>query len=89
MAQRLPQARFLLVGSRAECDPEFGAEDNAFVIAPNGDIVTKGCLGDGIQDVQADLDGNIWTTYFDEGIGGNFFLGGGWFRRTFSRASRC
>jgi len=30
------------------------------------------CLGDGIETIQASSSGDIWTSYFDEGVFGNF-----------------
>jgi hypothetical protein len=45
----------------------------------NGRIYTRGgkfsrelLLGDGIQSVQTTLDGLIWTSFFDEGVFGNY-----------------
>jgi hypothetical protein len=67
--QRFPNENFLVAGARSEWRPA-GPDLNAFVIAPDGSVIRRGCLGDGIQDVQVDSDGLIWVAYFDEGIFG-------------------
>lgn len=74
--QPLGEERLLLVGARArkyqnqasyrDCDY------NAKVCDFDGNIITQFCLGDGIQDVQVTAGGTIWTSYFDEGVYGNY-----------------
>jgi hypothetical protein len=52
-----------------------GADDydlNAHVYNHEGQFLRDFLLGDGIQDVQTTHDGHIWTSYFDEGVFGNF-----------------
>jgi len=66
----LPDGRILVVGSRTEWR-EGLPEDNASVYAADGSLDRAGCLGDGIEHVQASADGDIWVGYFDEGIYGN------------------
>jgi hypothetical protein len=45
---------------------------NARVIDYQGRLVRSFLLGDGIQSVQTTAAGVIWTSYFDEGVFGNF-----------------
>ncbi|MBB2924502.1 hypothetical protein [Cellulomonas cellasea] len=72
---RFPDGSFLVVGARARWTSA-GGERNALVVGPDGRVVRRGCLGDGLQHVQVAADGTIWTGYFDEGIFGNFGWGG-------------
>lgn len=68
--QTLPDGRFVVVGSRAEWRDGV-AENNAYVYGVDGALERAGCLGDGIEHVQASAGGSIWVGYFDEGIYGN------------------
>jgi hypothetical protein len=43
---------------------------NARIFAANGKTVREIGLGDGIEDLQVSPPGNIWTSYFDEGVFG-------------------
>jgi hypothetical protein len=45
---------------------------NGHIFSSEGRFLHSFLLGDGIQDVQATRDGRIWTSYFDEGIFGNY-----------------
>lgn len=74
LVQPLPDGAYLLVGSRCEWRPD-GPEKNAVIVGADGEVVRRGTLGDGIQDVQTDRDGGIWVSYFDEGVFGNFGWG--------------
>lgn len=52
-----------------------GREDydrNGRVYSCDGQFRREMLLGDGIRSVQTTAGGEIWTSYFDEGIGGNF-----------------
>ncbi|MCA2186398.1 hypothetical protein LDL05_15120 [Nonomuraea cavernae] len=72
--QPLPGGGVLLVGAR--CRWRNGAaEYNAAVYDADGQLLRKGVLGDGIADVQTTLSGDIWVSYFDEGVYGNFGWG--------------
>jgi hypothetical protein len=44
---------------------------NARLIAPDGNLVRRLTLGDGIEHMQCDGSGSIWIDYFDEGIYGD------------------
>jgi len=74
--QPMPNGEILLVGARCQRLPDGSAQLNARVYGPDGQLRHEFCLGDGIEDVQATLDGNVWVSYFDEGIYGNFGWGG-------------
>ena len=73
--QPLPGGRFLVVGARCAWR-EAGPESNALVIGHDGGIEHAGTVGDGIEHVLVDADGDIWVGYFDEGIFGNHGWGG-------------
>ncbi len=62
---------FLLLGARCAYE-ENGPDDNAWIVSRNGDVLSRFCLGDGIQDCIVKSDGTIITGYFDEGVCGNY-----------------
>ncbi|MEV7603002.1 hypothetical protein AB0O91_37110 [Kitasatospora sp. NPDC089797] len=64
----LPGSRFLLASGRASRDRDGAWEPNAVVYSPDGEPVSRFCIGDDLDDVIADRDGGIWTSYGDEGI---------------------
>lgn len=68
----LPTKEILLICARSRYINENDIDKNARIYNLNGDLLRDFVLGDGIQDVQIDNDGNIWTSYFDEGIFGNY-----------------
>lgn len=61
----------LLAGARCRWRPE-GPELHAVAIDWSGKELRRFTLGDGIQDLRTTRAGNIWVSYFDEGIFGNF-----------------
>jgi hypothetical protein len=63
---RLTDHRWLIVDSR--CMPP---EENARIFDQRGALVRSICLGDGIEHLQSDREGDIWGGYFDEGVFGN------------------
>jgi hypothetical protein len=71
MIQPLPAERVLLVGARASWRPE-GADRNAVVVDPDGQLLHEATLGDGIESIQTTPSGDVWVGYFDEGVFGNF-----------------
>ncbi|MEV6159912.1 hypothetical protein AB0L53_57205 [Nonomuraea sp. NPDC052129] len=72
--QPLPGGGVLSVGAR--CRWRNGAaEPNAAIFDADGKLLREGVLGDGIADVQTTLSGDIWVSYFDEGVYGNFGWG--------------
>ncbi|MER6513314.1 hypothetical protein ABT158_41340 [Nonomuraea sp. NPDC001636] len=72
--QPMPDGAVLLVGARCRWR-DGAAESNAAVYDADGKLLRRGVLGDGIADVQATLSGDIWVSYFDEGVFGNFGWG--------------
>ncbi|WHY79484.1 hypothetical protein QNH20_10220 [Neobacillus sp. WH10] len=58
---------WLLVNANAKND----TTHNAFVYDENLNLISYFHMGDGIEDVQTTKDGDIWTSYFDEGVFGN------------------
>lgn len=62
----------LLVCARSHYKGPDDFEKNGRVYTRGGRFVREILLGDGIQSVQATSRGTIWTSYFDEGIFGNY-----------------
>ncbi len=75
LVQLLPRGEILLVGSRCRRLTDGTAELNANIYNSNGELLREMCFGDGIADVQTTSEGNIWVSYFDEGIYGNYGWG--------------
>jgi hypothetical protein len=70
--QPLPNDELLLVCARSRYRGQDDYDANGHVFSADGRFVRSFLLGDGIQDVQTTRDGRIWTSYFDEGIFGNY-----------------
>ncbi|KAB1158553.1 hypothetical protein F7018_08005 [Tenacibaculum aiptasiae] len=68
----LPTKEILLVCGRSRFKNENEIDKNARVYNLKGKLLRDFIAGDGIQDIQIDNDGNIWASYFDEGIFGNY-----------------
>ncbi len=68
----LPDDELLFVVSRSRCFAADVYDLNAKVFTEDGTFKREFLLGDGIRDMQTTTDGRIWTSYFDEGIFGNF-----------------
>ncbi|MBR2566560.1 MAG: hypothetical protein IKE29_18355 [Paenibacillus sp.] len=66
------QEHLLLVGARCTYYREGQFDLNAKVCDMEGTTIREFLLGDGIQSVQVTERGTIWTSYFDEGIFGNY-----------------
>lgn len=62
---------FLLLGARCAYR-ENGPDNNAWIVSRDGAILSRFCLGDGIQNCVVKADGTIITGYFDEGVFGNY-----------------
>jgi hypothetical protein len=67
LVDRFADGRWLVVGSRT------GSEPNARVLAPDGALLDRFMLGDGIEHIAIDDKDRIWVCWFDEGI-----FGEGW-----------
>lgn len=61
----------LLISCRCQYR-EDGADENGRLYHIDGGFLHGITLGDGIQDVAVTRNGLIWTSYFDEGVFGNF-----------------
>lgn len=72
LVQVLPDGGTLLVAPRCRRKSADDIEQNATVFAPDGTVVRRFCLGDGIEDVQVSDGGDLWVSYFDEGVVGNY-----------------
>jgi hypothetical protein len=70
--QPLPANEILLVCARSHYKSPNDFEKNGRIYSLNGEFNREILLGDGIQSVQATSSGIIWTSFFDEGIFGNF-----------------
>lgn len=62
----------LLLGARTRLHRNGIPEQNAVFLTRGGKVLSRTCFGDGIQDCLVMEDGRIVTSYFDEGIFGNF-----------------
>jgi hypothetical protein len=62
----------LLVCARSHFKSRNNFEKNGRIYTRDGIFTREILLGDGIQSVQSTADGIIWTSYFDEGVFGNF-----------------
>ena len=62
----------LLLGSRCMYSGKDGPEKNAVFVDPEGNVLRELTFGDGIADCIVKADGTIVTSYFDEGVMGNY-----------------
>src|SRR5262249_15544167 len=69
LVQPLPDG-LLLAGSRCKFAGEATAP-NGYVFDLGGNLLRSILLGDGIQKIQSAANGDIWASYFDEGVIGN------------------
>ena len=69
--QPLAQGEWLLVDTRSDDD----SDANGHTYSAEGKLLTTMPLGDGVQDVQTTPNGQIWVSYFDEGVFGGTALG--------------
>lgn len=65
LIDRFADERWLVVGSRTDGMP------NARLLAPDGTLLGRFMLGDGIEHAAIDSAGRVWVGWFDEGIFGN------------------
>ncbi|MGQ0844052.1 MAG: hypothetical protein ACT4QF_07935 [Sporichthyaceae bacterium] len=70
----LPDGELLVVGARAEWRHS-GADHNAHIYNPDGELRRTGVLGDGIAHVQTTSTGEIRAGFYDEGVYGNLGWG--------------
>ena len=70
--QPLPNDGLLLVCGRSYYRSADDFEMNGRIYSNTGQMIRAILLGDGIQDVQVTSKGVIWTSFFDEGVLGNY-----------------
>ena len=71
MIQPIGDEIFLL-GARARYYSNGTVDKNGVIVNKSGEKQAEFCLGDGIEDCYVTEEGRIITSYFDEGIFGNF-----------------
>ena len=62
----------LLACSRSAYRGEHDVDLNARVYSRDGAFLREFLLGDGVETIQTTSSGEIWTSYFDEGVFGNY-----------------
>jgi len=75
MIEVLPSGELVVIGPRAKRYRDGTTDLNCLVFNPQGQILRRFLVGDGIQDAFSDNQGRIWVSYFDEGIFGDFGWG--------------
>ncbi len=68
----VPDGSFLLLGARCMYSKKNGPEKNAVFTDKEGNVLRELTFGDGIADCIVRKDGIIITSYFDEGVLGNY-----------------
>lgn len=68
----VPDGSFLLLGSRCMYSEKKGPEHNAVFVDREGTVLRSLTFGDGIADCIVRNDGMIITSFFDEGVFGNY-----------------
>lgn len=66
--QPLPDGHILIADSRWRS----GSPANAWVYSGDGTLLTAGGLGDAIEHLLVDANGEVWVGYFDEGVFGGY-----------------
>jgi hypothetical protein len=64
--------KLLLASARSEYRGSNDFDLNGRAYSRDGVLVSEILLGDGVQSIQATRSGEIWVSYFDEGVLGNF-----------------
>ncbi len=70
--QNINYDNYLLVGSRCCYYSDEKKDLNAKIVNNKGETISEFVLGDGIEDVYVSESNVIWTSYFDEGVYGNY-----------------
>lgn len=70
--QPIENEYILLASARSRYYSENQFDLNGKVFDQNGNLIREFLLGDGIQNLAVTSDDIIWTSYFDEGIFGNY-----------------
>lgn len=66
----------LLLGARCLISSDGVAQKNVVIVDKMGKVIREFCVGDGIQDCIVTSEEQIITSYFDEGVFGNYGWGG-------------
>lgn len=72
---KLRNGNFLLLNCRCRYTYPDIIEKNAKIVDNNGEMINEFTLGDGIEDIIEDANENLWVSYCDEGIFGNYGWG--------------
>jgi hypothetical protein len=70
--QLIEKNKLLIACARSYFYGDGNYDHNGKIFDFDGTLVREFLLGDGIEDVQVTNDDTIWTSYFDEGIFGNY-----------------
>ena len=70
-AQPLPRNEWIVVRERSASN----TDGNGHIYSAQGDLLRTLALGDGIEDIQTTADGQLWVSYFDEGVFGDTTFG--------------
>lgn len=70
--RKVDDNQYLLASARCHYYSEKNIERNAIILDSKGNVINQIILGDGIQDIKIEDNEIIWTSYFDEGIFGNY-----------------
>lgn len=66
-AAPLPDGNWLAVAARTERGDDGDPRDNAWIVAPGGEVLTSALVGDALLRPVVGTNGTIWISYFDEG----------------------
>lgn len=72
MVQPIDKDHILVASARSEFYEDHSFDLNAKVFDTKGNLLREFLLGDGIQHLYVTEENNIWTSYFDEGVFGNY-----------------
>ena len=70
MVQAMPNGGALVASKRCEWVDGF-LQKNARHVSADGDTLNEATLGDGINHMLTDANGNVWVGFFDEGVYGD------------------
>lgn len=71
-AMQITKDKYIFTCARSEFRNDSDFDRNCKVVNTSGNIINEFCIGDGVQDIQTNEKSEIWVSYFDEGIFGNY-----------------
>jgi hypothetical protein len=71
-AFKVAEDRYCFICGRARFRSDNDYDENCIILDENGKRVCEFCVGDGVEAAQTNKNGEIWVSYFDEGIYGNY-----------------